>query len=62
MFETLKNPKTYAKAGAAGLTALIGALGTSMADGKLDEVEILASLGVAIVAFGTVFQTPNKAE
>lgn len=62
MIETLKNPKLYRKAGSAFTAALLGALGVSMADGKLGELEILAALGTALVAFGAVFQTPNASE
>lgn len=60
--DILKNPRLYRKAGMAFVTALIGSLGTAMADGALDQIEILTSLGVAIIAFGTVFQTPNAVE
>lgn len=51
---------TYAKAIAAGVTALVGSLGTALADGQLDGVEIGGVIAATLVAAGVVFQVRNK--
>ena len=51
---------SYAKAIAAGVTALVGSLGTALADGQLDGIEIGGVIAATLVAAGIVFRVPNK--
>ena len=51
-----------AKAIAAGVTAFVGTLGTALADGQLDGVEIGGIVAATLVAAGLVFRVPNADE
>jgi len=51
-----------AKSIAAGVTAFVGALGTALADGQLDGIEIGGIIATTLVAAGLVFRIPNAEE
>lgn len=50
----------YAKAIAAGLTALVGALGTALADGRVDPAEVGGIVATVVVATAAVWGVRNK--
>lgn len=50
----------YAKAVAAGITALVGALGTASADGRIEPQEIAGIVATVVIATAAVWGVPNR--
>lgn len=50
----------YAKAIAAGVTALVATVGQALLDGRVDGGEIGTIVAATLVAAGVVFQVRNK--
>lgn len=55
------NPRTYVKAITGALATAAAAIGTSMSDGNLTGPELVAGLGLGLVAGAAVYLSPKNA-
>lgn len=57
---TIRMFMPYAKAVAAGITALVGALGTASADGRIEPQEIVGIVATVVIATAAVWGVRNR--